>query len=294
MGFAADRSQIGDVALSPFGFTGDAPDAAAAPGALRVATLGGSVLFNRRFTERLRDALAAQTGRPVQVVGAALRAHTSRSSLQKWRLLAPYGFDVVVVYEGINDLYANHVEPALYRDDYAQLGAWYVRGPILDRSVLARLAYNEWWHRPKDGVAMASGFRSIESLRANLREIVAMVRASSAAPVLSTFAWAIPPDYDRARFERGELGYANPERYDPVPVEYWGPPDWVREGLARTNVAIHEVARETETPLFDAEALLGRDLRWFGDVCHPSEAGVDRLVAGLVAFLDERGLLAPR
>jgi lysophospholipase L1-like esterase len=294
MGFAADQAAVEGIPLNALGFTGDLPGAERSPGGLRVLTLGGSVLFNRRFTERFREQLAARVDGRVEVLGAALRAHTSRSSLLKWRLLARHGFDVVVIYEGINDLYANHVEPDRYRDDYAHLGAWYVRGPLLDRSVIARLVYNRWLHRPERGVAMASGFRSVETLRANLTELVRSVRAAGATPVLASFAWSIPPDYSRAAFERGALGYDNPERYDAVPVEYWGPSEWVREGLVRTNVAIHEVAGATGAPLFDAERVLGSDPRWFGDVCHPSDAGVERLIDELVEFVAGERALASR
>lgn len=294
MGWAADAAALEDVPMNALGFTGDVPSPNERPGTLRIATLGGSVLFNRHFTERLRERLAPEVDGDLELLGAALRAHTSRSSLLKWRVLARHDFDLVLIYEGINDLYANHVEPSRYREDFSHLGPWYVRGPLLDRSVLARLVYNEWLHRPVPGAAMASGYRSVETTRANLRELIASVRAHGATPVLSTFAWSLPAGYTREAFARGELGYDNPERYDPIPVEFWGPPDWVREGLVRTNVAIHEVAQETGAPLFDAERVLGRDPRWFGDVCHPSDAGVARMIDALAAFLVEERLLAAK
>jgi lysophospholipase L1-like esterase len=294
MGFAADVAALEGMPISPLGFPGDAIAREKPPGTVRVLTLGGSVLFNRHFPERLRARLAPAAGGRLELVGAALRAHTSRSSLLKWRVLAPYDFDVVWIYEGINDLYANHVEPSRYREDYAHLGRWYVRGPLLDRSVVARLVYNEWLHRPEPGAPVASGFRSVETLRANLRELVASVRAQGGTPVLSTFAWSIPADYDRAAFERGALGYDNPERYDAVPAEYWGPPEWLREGLQRTNVMIHELARELEVDLFDAERVLGHEPRWFGDPCHPSDAGVERMIDAFVQFAADRGIIGPR
>jgi len=293
MGWAIPTSELEDVRINAAGFTGDDVTGPKPPGTRRVLTLGGSVLFNRRFTERLRAELVRRSDRPVELLGAALRSHTSRSSVLKWRLLRERGFDVVVIYEGINDLFANHIPPDGYREDYGHLGPWYVRGPLLDRSVIARLLYNNLLYRPPRHVVGASGFRSAGTLRANLRELVADVRACGAAPVLSTFAWAIPPDYTHERFVAGEAGYANPERYDYCPVELWGPPAWVREGLQRQNLVVHEVARETRTRLFDAEAVLGKDLRWFGDVCHPSEAGVDRLVKTLAEWLDGEGLLGP-
>jgi lysophospholipase L1-like esterase len=243
------------------------------------------------MTERLRAQIAPRTPGRLELVGAALRSHTSRSSVLKYRLLGEYDFDVVVIYEGINDLFANHVPPALYRDDYAHLGPWYVRGPLLDRSVIARLVYNNLLAPRIVVAATGSGLRSAESLRANLRELVAAVRAHGGTPVLSTFAWAIPSDYTEERFVKGEAGYQNPERYDYCPVELWGPVPWVREGLARQNLAVHEVAHETGAPLFDAEAAMGKDLRWFGDVCHFSDVGVDVFAQRLADWLAREGLL---
>jgi lysophospholipase L1-like esterase len=291
MGWAVTESALQDVRINAMGFTGDVVSRAKPRGTLRILTLGGSVLFNRRMTERLRAALAPQVTGRLELVGAALRSHTSRSSVLKWRLLAPYAFDVVLIYEGINDLYANHVAPESFRDDYAQLGPWYVRGPLLDRSVIARLVYDNLLHRPTPVAPTASGFRSAESLRANLRELVESVRAHGGVPVLSTFAWVIPPGYTQESFVAGEAGYRNPERYDYCPVELWGPPAWVREGLARHNLAVHEVARETGAKLFDAEQAMGQELRWFGDVCHFSEAGVDVFAQRLTAWLAREGLL---
>jgi lysophospholipase L1-like esterase len=294
MGWAIPESAIPDVEVNRLGFTGDALAATKPAGTVRVLTLGGSVLFNRRMSERLRARLAPATQGRLEILGGGIRSHTSRSSLLKWQLLQRYDFDLVFLYEGINDLHANHVKPDHYREDYGHIGMWYVRGPLLDRSVIARLLYNNLVYRPASGLPTASGYRSIESLRANLRELVARIRARGSQPVLSTFAWSIPADYERERFVRGEMGYNNAERYDYCPVEIWGPAPWVREGLQRTNLAIHEVARETGVPLFDAEREMGRDLRLFGDLCHPSEPGVDVFVERLVAFLRSRDLLRPR
>lgn len=141
---------------------------------------------------------------------------------------------------------------------------------------------------------MGSGHRSVDVLRENLRWLVRAVREDGGVPVLSTFAWAIAPGYTQERFVKGAAGYANPERYDYCPVELWGPEAWVREGLVRINVAIHQVAAEERVPLLDMERLLGRDLRLFGDVCHPSEAGVDAFVGHVRDFLRAERLLEPR
>ena len=57
--------------------------------------MGGSVLFNRRMADRIEIALNEVSARPVEVLGAALRQHTSRSSVLKYRVLSKYDFDIV-------------------------------------------------------------------------------------------------------------------------------------------------------------------------------------------------------
>ena len=49
--------------------------------------------------------------------------HTSRASVIKYDFLSKYRFDVVLIYEGINDLWANHVTPERFRDDYVLVKA---------------------------------------------------------------------------------------------------------------------------------------------------------------------------
>ncbi len=290
LGFVASDEQVADVPINAIGLTGALPDAAP-DGAIRVLTLGGSSLFNRRMTERLAARLDAEAERPVSVLGAALRAHTSWSSVHKYRYLRHHEFDVVLVYHGINDLFANHVAPEDFRVDYAHLGSWYRRGPLLDRSVIARLVYERLLYRKPERVALAAGFASAAVFRDNLEWLVDAVRDDGGTPVLATFAWSIPRGYSYDAFQAGRLGYNNPERYDRCAVEVWGPVTWVREGIARHNLAVHEVAAARDVLLLDAERELGRDLHRFGDVCHLSEPGTDDFVELLARFLAEAGLL---
>lgn len=292
MGFVASPGRVLDgVRINALGFTGDEPALEKRAGALRVLTLGGSALFERRMSERLGAALRARTRRPVEVLGAALRVHNSRSSVLKLRHLAPYGFDVVLIYHGINDLDANHVPLREFDADYAQLGPWYVRGPLLDRSVVLRLAYNRWLHRGTPVQAQGSGFASEASFRRNLVTLVTESRAAGAEPVLMTFAWSIPEGYSLDAFRAGRVGYNNPERIASTAVEVWGAPAYVREGLARHNLVVHAVAAEHDVALLDQERLMGHEPFWFGDVCHLSEPGTDRFVAFVADFFAQRGWL---
>lgn len=302
MGFAATPGAlVDDTVINSMGFTGDVLTAARSPGTLRILTLGGSALFNRRMTERIIAALETSTSTPVEVLGAALRTHTTRSSLLKYRLLARYDFDVVLIYHGINDLWANHGPEGSFRSDYSQLDPWYVRSFLLDHSLTARWIYNQWIYPGKGllgrrGIARTNqaGFAATETFRSNLEAIVDLCLLEGATPVLMTFAWSLPESYSYQAFESEQVGYNNPEHYDRYPAELWGSPDYVREGLRRHNAVIRQIAESKGVPLLDQERLMGKDLVWFGDICHFSEPGTGRFVSNLVRFLLDSGLIVGR
>lgn len=300
MGWAATTARVGDTPINALGFTGDVPALPKQPATLRVLTLGGSSMFNRRMTERLRTALQRRYERPVEVLGAALRMHTSRASVIKYDFLSKYRFDVVLIYEGINDLWANHVTPERFRDDYGHLSPWYIRAPLLDHSLVARVVFNRWVAKdtraiedflrdPSAAAVNGANFRSAVVLENNLRALVERVRQDGGLPVLITFAWYIPPDYSLAAFEAGKLGYVNPDKYDSTAVEVWGPPAYVEEGLRLHNDAVRRVARETGAPLLDQEKMLWGRAELFGDVCHFNEAGTVEFIGNVVDFLDRAG-----
>ena len=91
-----------------------------------VLIIGGSVLDTGwgPVGTMLRQRLMSRLNRPVSVHNLAQSAHTSRDSLNKYRRLRDRDFDLVLVYNGINDTKTNNVPPNLYEDDYSHL-AWY-------------------------------------------------------------------------------------------------------------------------------------------------------------------------
>src|SRR5262245_4133647 len=110
MGFAGNPDTlVDDTRINSAGFTGDVVGMVKPPGTIRILTLGGSSMFNRRMTERLKDRFAASSSQRVEVIGGALRTHTTASSVIKYKLFSKYKPDFVLIYDGINDLWANHV-----------------------------------------------------------------------------------------------------------------------------------------------------------------------------------------
>jgi hypothetical protein len=69
----------------------------------------------------------------VRVHLAAAGAQTSRDSYLKYRWLSSKRFDLVVLYDGINEACANNCPPNVFRADYSHY-AWYRFLNDFDRS----------------------------------------------------------------------------------------------------------------------------------------------------------------
>ncbi len=285
VGYPGNR--IDNTVLNSIGLTGDVPETVSpAEGITRVLTLGGSAIFNRRFTERMKAALDGNSDRRFEVLGAAYRGHTTRSSVIKYDFFSRhYDFDYVLLYAGINDTWSNNVAPDDFTNDYHHLDAWYRRNVILNNSILARDLYNKHIHRKPERRWGESAYRSAETFRANLEWIIRRALDRGSVPLLVTFATCVPPDYTMKRFLAGEVSYNNPERYDPQAIEGWGPKNKVLEGIALHNAVTRELAAECGVPLLDAAVAFGSDPEDFGDVCHFSESGTDRFAELLATFI---------
>ena len=134
---------VDDVRINSQGFTGHILSESKPPETTRILTLGGSAMFNRRMTERLIESLSQATPTSIEIQGGAFRTHNTRSSLIKYQEhFYNYAFDYVLIYHGINDLWANHVALQEFRDDYSHLDATYTRNAVLNNSVIARYFYN--------------------------------------------------------------------------------------------------------------------------------------------------------
>ena len=90
-----------------------------------VLLLGGSVVSHgfARIDDYLAEGLSGAKG-PVRVWNGAEAAHTSRDSWEKYSLVADKHFDLVIVYNGINESRFNNAEPGRFRPDYSHVG-WY-------------------------------------------------------------------------------------------------------------------------------------------------------------------------
>lgn len=295
-GFAAVPGQLVDgQRINRLGFTGDEISEEKPANTIRVLVLGSSTMFNRQMAARLKAALQHKTNRRIELLDAGIRSHTSRADLLKWQLLAGYQWDYVLLYDGINDLWANHVLPADFRADYGHLDPWYRRNALLDNSLLARYGYNRLYpllhainrhyhHRffpdyqfvfARKPYVNAANFASFAAYADNVQAIITQARATGARPVLITFAYHLPAGYSRQAFLEKKLDYYNPDDYDSRDVYNWGPPDYVREGLARQNDILRDLAGKNDVRLIDVDLAMSGQGRWFGDVCHFNDEGAD-------------------
>jgi lysophospholipase L1-like esterase len=295
--FAPPNSRVDDTSINSQGFTGDVVNEVKPAGTVRILTLGGSAIFNRRMTERIIAAFRAATSQHIEVVGGALRTHSSRDSLIKYeQYFSKYHFDYVLIYDGINDLWMNHVSATKFADDYSHWSSWDKRNLLLNHSLIARYVYNLFWIPkqqmfPKENINGAQ-FRSYLTFETNIRQLIQDIRTDQGVPVLMTFAWNIPNNYSKDAFDRGTLGFNNPTNYDKWPVELWGPVDYVREGMHHNNSIIRKVAREEAVPLLDQQGRLGGDISNFGDIVHLSEEGTDHFIANIIEFFKTNKFIA--
>src|SRR5262249_33329886 len=107
-----------------------------------VLLLGGSTLHPRWGTvqEELREQLAFAGYRDVRLFNLAGPGLTSRDSRLVYEAIGHEHFDLVLVYDGINEARANNVPPDLFRDDYGHYGWYEIVNALSRHQGRARLA----------------------------------------------------------------------------------------------------------------------------------------------------------
>lgn len=296
LGFTATPNAVIDgQRINALGFTGEAINVNKPLNTVRVLVLGSSTMFNRHMADQLKTALQKSIpDKNIELLDAGIRSHTTRADVVKLQYLTAYHWDYVLFYNGINDLWANHVLPQDFYNDYRQLDPWNRRNFLLDHSLLARHLYNTGytWLRvinqklrfslfpnyqfvfPKKPYINAADFASLPVFVDNVNAIVDASLRAGATPVLITFAYHLPNNYSRQAFLQQQLDYSNPDHYDSRDVYNWGPPNYVREGLHRENAALRTIATQRSVPLIDIDAAMSGHGAWFGDVCHFNNDGV--------------------
>lgn len=259
----------------------------------------------------LKERLTRELRRPVRTFNLAEAGHMSRDSVLKYRAVGPARFDLVVVYDNINETRANNCPPEVFRADYSHFG-WYLSAnavapshgrarwalPMTCRflvSVCQRLLWSKQMVSrgdPRaDWLPYGQTVRSADSLRANLAEIQELALAREEPLVLMKFANDFEPQYDRTKFKNLELDYC----LHISPTEIWGPSDQVRNAVAVHNEVIVDMAQSHPEVIFvDQDAALGKTAVNFNDVCHLTAHGCEIFVDTLVDELLRRGIVVSK
>jgi len=288
---AEPNSTVDNVVINDHGFTGDSFAKQKSPNTLRVLTLGGSVLFNDNITQELKERLQEISPHKLEVEGAALRSHSTASSVIKFKqFFKDYNVDYVLIYHGINDLWMNHVAKEDFKNDYSHYLSAYKRNAFLDNSVIARVTYSATHNQSPPYVHNGADFATEKTFADNLNALLSSIQDAEATPVLMTFAWHIPEGYSKENFESGTAGYNSDtgnEYKDLWPVEIWGEVNYVKEGLQRHNAVIRQIAHSRQIPLIDQEQLLSSNIDNFGDVCHLNSQGRKQFILNVSHYLQQ-------
>jgi hypothetical protein len=260
--------------------------------------LGGSVLDPDWGTveAELERRLEARLPGRWRLANLGQAGFTSRDSLLQYRHLAEQRqlFDLVLVYDGINDTRLNCCPPELFRDDYTH-AIWYRQfaeelaggSPSLSQVAVAgvrsALDRNRLGTPAPELLEFAANPQTPRCLRANHAALCDLAVERGDPVVLMTFAWHIPPDYTLQKFGDDQLDYAHKGK-NRCAAELWGKAEHVAHALRLQNDEIRALAVDwrarggtsAELPgvqLLDMDDRLPHTGENFIDPCHLTETG---------------------
>ena len=253
-------------------------------GVFRIVALGGSSTYDvsikdnqQTFTAQLEKVLKDEYGyQNVQVINAGVPGYNS------WEILSNLEFrvldldpDLVIIYEGTNDVHARMVEPSAYQgDDLGRRKAWQVPPvPLWEHSTALRIVsrmtnfsrqvsiddfvspptYLSW---PFDYRLNEDHLDPVELLKENppiyfqrnLENMSAVAKAQGVTILLTTWAHS-------------------PYRNDYASWDYY------QQGFQENNDVVKEVAAAQQVPFFDFAALMPQDAEYWADGRHVNESG---------------------
>ncbi len=266
-------------------------------GVFRIVILGGSTTYNigiddndKTVTAQLERILREEYGyKNVEVINAGVGGYNSWETLinLEFRVL-DVDPDLIIEYEGTNDVHARFVDPASYKgDDSGRRKQWdppsifFLEHSALFRVILRKLGVTQQvgignFITPKTayGPVSVAKHNPMELLkknppvyfRRNLNNMVAIAKANNVDILLLT--WAYSPYLD---------DYASTPYY--------------QKGFDENNEVVKEVAARNGIPLFDFASVMPKDKKYWRDGRHVSERGAEKNAELLAEFLDKNGLI---
>ena len=271
-------------------------------GVFRIVALGGSSTYDvsikdndDTFTAQLEKLLKEDYGyQDVQVINAGVSGYNS------WEILVNLEFrvldldpDLVIIYEGTNDVHARMVEPSAYRgDDLGRRQAWQApRVAIWEHSALLRIlsramnitrqvsvddfvsapTYMSW---PFESRLIEDNLDPAEILeenppiyfRRNLENMIAIAKEHDVQILFST--WAHSPNLN---------DYASEGYY--------------QQGFKENNDVVKEVAVSHDIPLFDFAGVMPQEALYWADGRHVNEAGALVKARLFAKYIHDQGLM---
>lgn len=257
-----------------------------------VLLLGGSALDPGWgiIADVLTDKLREELGDRFRLFNFARPAQTSRDSVLKYSRLADEQFELVVVYDGFNDVRLNCVRRDQFRDDYTHV-AWYrgmqqqlETGSTKFPMEVVREMIRTMPLGAIDPALIDEGrdIKTVNPFRRNIETIVTDAATRGDRLLLLTYAYDIPADYTSERFAQGELAYGKRPGSTPLGADTWGKPAHVVAAASAHNDVLRQLADEHSEVLFvDEQAMLPKQQRLFLDPCHLTDDGCRRFVDNL-------------
>ena len=262
--------------------------------------LGGSVLYfvgNWKGTvPLLQKKLQGKTNLPIRIHNLATPSHSSRDSMFKYRFLADKHFDLVVIYDSINEVRANNCPPEIFRKDYSHY-SWYKKlnffeyyYPFFKFFTLPYTIYSLTidvqekigarrfvpTNQPEaDWIQYGKAIKTAASFENNLNTILDLAKKRQEPVLMSTFAFYVPKNYSYFRFQTHQLDYDK----HTFPIEIWGKPEYVILGtLAHNNIMHKLAANHPEIMFLDEYPRMPKGKEYFNDICHLTDKGIEKLV----------------
>ena len=268
----------------------------------RIVALGGSSTYDIRiednhkiFTAQLEKLLAEEYGyQNVEVINAGVPGYNS------WEILTNLEFrvldlnpDLVIIYEGTNDVHARLVEPSAYRgDNSGRRQPWAVPPvPLWEQSALLRIlsrmtnfsrqvsvddftsspTFLSW---PFESRLNEDGLEPTKILKENppnyfQRNLESMIAIAKEHGIEVLFAtWAYSP-------------YLND----------YASKDYYQQGFQENNEVVKDVGNKHHIPLFDFAEVMPQDAKYWADGRHVNEAGALIKAALFAEFIHTKGLI---
>lgn len=266
-------------------------------GRVRIALLGGSTTyedfvkdwhkdFARQLEEELRKRLP---DRDIEVINAGLPGWDSWEDLinLEFRLL-DLDLDLIIIYEGTNEVHARLVRPNAYKADNSGSKKQWERKPCLELTCLKLvqritgldtygfdiIASSAALYPKSDEYNAILGMRPTEALaknspkysERNLRNIIAVARENGIDVLLATWAWS------------DQLGdYAATSHY--------------QQGFREQNDIVKSVGKLKDVPVYDFAVDMPKDITYWGDGRHNNEAGIALKAQLFATFMVNNNIL---